>query len=281
MIADSILELVGKTPMLKLNNFMLKYKTYGNIIAKLESYNPMNSVKDRVALQMVEDAEKQGLINKNTTLIEATSGNTGIGLALVAAIKGYKLIICMPDSMSVERTQILKAFGAKIILTPSNEGMQGSILKSQELSKEIENSFVLKQFANDSVVKVHIINTGKEILDDIKGKVDIFVAGVGTGGTITGVGTILKVNNPDVKIVAVEPSGSPVISQGRKGPHKIQGIGAGFIPPVLNTDIINEVITVDDVDAASTTKELLTVEGLYLYIIRCSSICSTRDCKAT
>ena len=277
MLVNSILELIGKTPMLKLNNYMDKHKVQGNIIAKLENYNPMNSIKDRAALQMVEDAESQSLINKNTTLIEATSGNTGIGLALVAAIKNYRLIIVMPDSMSVERVNLLKAFGVEVVLTPSSEGMHGSIVKSKELAKEIDNSFLLKQFANDSVVKVHIINTGKEILDDTKGKVDILVSSVGTGGTITGVGTILKVHNPDIKIIAVEPSGSPTLSTGESGPHKIQGIGPGFVPPILNTDIIDEIITVDDINAASTTKELLTVEGLYVGISAGAAVFAAKE----
>ena len=277
MIANNILELIGKTPMLKLQNYMDKHKIDGNLIAKLECFNPMHSVKDRVGLQMIEDAEKDNLINKNTTIVEATSGNTGIGLALVAAVKGYSLIITMPDSMSVERIQILKAFGAEVILTPANEGMQGSITKAKELCKEIENSYMPKQFANDSNVKAHIVNTGKEILDDMKGKVDIFVAGVGTGGTITGIGTILKVHNENIKIVAVEPAGSPIISQGKKGPHKIQGIGAGFIPPILNTNLIDEVVTVEDISAASTAKELLTVEGIYVGISSGAAVFAARE----
>ncbi len=266
MIYNNILELVGKTPMLKLNKYMQKYGLKGNIIAKLENTNPMNSVKDRVALQMVNDAEDAGKINSETTLIEATSGNTGIGLALVAAIKGYKLIITMPDTMSVERIQILKAFGAEVILTPGSQGMKGSIQKAEELNKEIKNSVVMGQFVNPSVVKVHFLNTGQEILDDTNGNVDIFVAGVGTGGTLTGAAQKLKSHNNNIKIVAVEPEGSPMISKGEKGPHKIPGIGAGFIPDVLDTEIIDEVITVSDNDAAATTKELLTSEGLYVGI---------------
>ncbi|MEX1375984.1 MAG: cysteine synthase A [Eubacteriales bacterium] len=277
MLVNSILELIGKTPMLQLNNYMEKHKIHGNMIAKLENFNPMNSVKDRAALQMIEDAESQGLITKSTTLIEATSGNAGIGLALVAAIKNYRLIIVMPDSISIERVNMLKAFDVEVVLTPSSEGMHGSIVKSKELAKEIENSFLLKQFANDSVVKVHIINTGKEILDDTKGKVDILVATVGTGGTITGIGTILKVHNPDIKIIAVEPSGSPTLSKGESGPHKIQGIGPGFVPPVLNMDILDEIITVDDINAASTTKELLTTEGLYVGISSGAAVFAAKE----
>ena len=266
MIYNNVLELVGNTPMVKLNNYMKKYNLQGNIIAKLENTNPMNSVKDRVALQMINDAEKENKINSETTLIEATSGNTGIGLALVAAIKGYKLIITMPDTMSIERVQILKAFGAEVVLTPGSQGMKGSIQKAKELNKIIENSFVMSQFTNNSVVKVHFLNTGQEILNDTKGKVDIFVSGVGTGGTITGTAQRLKKYNKRIKIVAVEPAGSPMISKGERGPHKIPGIGAGFIPDVLDTSLIDEVITVDDSNAALTTKELLVTEGLYVGI---------------
>ena len=266
MIYNNVLELVGNTPMVKLNNYMKKYNLQGNIIAKLENTNPMNSVKDRVALQMINDAEKENKINSETTLIEATSGNTGIGLALVAAIKGYRLIITMPDTMSIERVQILKAFGAEVVLTPGSQGMKGSIQKAKELNKIIENSFVMSQFTNNSVVKVHFLNTGQEILNDTKGKVDIFVSGVGTGGTITGTAQRLKKYNKRIKIVAVEPAGSPMISKGERGPHKIPGIGAGFIPDVLDTSLIDEVITVDDSNAALTTKELLVTEGLYVGI---------------
>ena len=266
MIYNNVLELVGNTPMVKLNNYMKKYNLQGNIIAKLENTNPMNSVKDRVALQMINDAEKENKINSETTLIEATSGNTGIGLALVAAIKGYRLIITMPDTMSIERVQILKAFGAEVVLTPGSQGMKGSIQKAKELNKIIENSFVMSQFTNNSVVKVHFLNTGQEILNDTKGKVDIFVSGVGTGGTITGTAQRLKKYNKRIKIVAVEPAGSPMISKGERGPHKIAGIGAGFIPDILDTSIIDEVITVDDSNAALTTKELLVTEGLYVGI---------------
>jgi len=264
MIYNNILELVGKTPMVKLNKYMSKYNLGGNIIAKLENTNPMNSVKDRVALQMVVDAEEDGRINSSTTLIEATSGNTGIGLALVAAIKGYKLIITMPETMSIERVQILKAFGAEVVLTPGSEGMKGSIRRAEELNTEIENSVVMSQFTNQSVVKVHRINTGKEILNDLEGDVDILVAGVGTGGTLTGAGQALKAHNPAIKVIAVEPAGSPMISKGEKGPHKIPGIGAGFIPEVLDVNIIDEIITVSDADAAATAKELLVTEGLYV-----------------
>jgi len=264
MIYNNILELVGKTPMVQLNKYMSKYNLGGNIIAKLENTNPMNSVKDRVALQMVVDAEEDGRINSSTTLIEATSGNTGIGLALVAAIKGYKLIITMPETMSIERVQILKAFGAEVVLTPGSEGMKGSIRRAEELNAEIENSVVMSQFTNQSVVKVHRINTGKEILNDMEGDVDILVAGVGTGGTLTGASQALKAHNPAIKVIAVEPAGSPMISKGEKGPHKIPGIGAGFIPEVLDVNIIDEVITVSDADAAATAKELLVTEGLYV-----------------
>ncbi len=266
MIYNNVLELVGNTPMVKLNNYMKKYNLQGNIIAKLENTNPMNSVKDRVALQMINDAEKENKINSETTLIEATSGNTGIGLALVAAIKGYKLIITMPDTMTMESTQILKSYYAEGVITHVSLGMKGSIQKASELNKTIKNSFVMSQFTNNSVVKVHYLNTGQEILNDTKGVVDIFVSGVGTGGTLTGTAQRLKEQNENVKIVAVEPVGSPMISKGEKGPHKIAGIGAGFIPDILDTSIIDEVITVADSNAVLTTKELLVTEGLYVGI---------------
>ncbi len=263
MIVNNILELIGKTPMLRLNNFKNKYNLKGNVIAKLENYNPMHSVKDRIALQMIEDAEKKGLVNETSTIIEATSGNTGIGLALVAAIKKYRLIITMPDSMSIERVQILRALGAEVILTPASQGMSGSIEKANQLSQEMPNSFLTKQFENESNPQAHILHTGKEIYEDTDGNVDIFVAGVGTGGTLTGTATVLKKLKPDVRIVAVEPAGSPMISQHKKGSHKIQGIGAGFIPKVLNTDFIDETITVENENAFLTAKELLTLEGLF------------------
>ncbi|MBN2878503.1 MAG: cysteine synthase A [Clostridia bacterium] len=280
MIYNDILELVGKTPMVKLNRYMKKYNLSGNIIAKLENTNPMNSVKDRVALQMVLDAEEDGRINSSTTLIEATSGNTGIGLALVAAIKGYKLIITMPETMSIERVQILKAFGAEVVLTPGSEGMKGSIRRAEELNSEIANSVVMSQFTNQSVVKVHRINTGKEILNDLNGDVNILVAGVGTGGTITGTSQVLKEHNHDIKTIAVEPAGSPMISKGEKGPHKIPGIGAGFIPEVLDVNIIDEVITVSDADAAATAKELLVSEGLYVGVSAGAAVYAARQAAA-
>jgi len=280
MIYNDVLELVGKTPMVKLNKYIKKYNLGGNIIAKLENTNPMNSVKDRVALQMVVDAEEDGRINSNTTLIEATSGNTGIGLALVAAIKGYKLIITMPETMSIERVQILKAFGAEVVLTPGSEGMKGSIRRAEELTSEIENSVVMSQFTNQSVVKVHRINTGKEILNDLNGDVDILVAGVGTGGTLTGASQALKAHNPNIKTIAVEPAGSPMISKGEKGPHKIPGIGAGFIPEVLDVDMIDEVITVSDADAAATAKELLVTEGLYVGVSAGAAVYAAKQAAA-
>lgn len=277
MIANSILELIGNTPMLKLNNYMKKHRVEANILAKLEYLNPMGSVKDRVALMMIEDAEARGDINKDTVLVEATSGNTGIGLALVAAMKGYCLIIVMPDSMSTERVQILEAFGVEVVLTPSSEGMHGSIAKSKQIAKDTSNGYLLKQFANDSVVKTHIVHTGKEILDATKGKVDVLVCGVGTGGTLTGISTIFKVHNPDIITIAVEPAGSPILSEGTHGPHKIPGIGAGFIPPVLNIDNIDQVVTVDDISAITTTKELLLVEGLYVGISSGAAVFAARQ----
>ncbi len=262
MIFKDITETIGRTPLVEV------YKDeYGTrVLAKLEFFNPGGSVKDRVALSLINDAEKRGLINSDTTIIEPTSGNTGIGLALVCASKGYKLILAMPESMSEERRKILKAYGAEIVLTSAKEGMKGSISKAEELSLEIENSFIPQQFENSANPNAHRKSTALEIWDDTKGKVDVFVSAVGTGGTITGVSEVLKQKNKDIKIVAVEPEKSPVLSGGNPGSHKIQGIGAGFIPEILNTDIIDEVVTVSNEEAISTTRKIAISDGIFVGI---------------
>ena len=262
MIFKDITETIGRTPLVEV------YKDeYGTrVLAKLEFFNPGGSVKDRVALSLINDAENRGLINLDTTIIEPTSGNTGIGLALVCASKGYKLILAMPKSMSEERRKILKAYGAEIVLTPAKEGMKGSISKAEELSLEIENSFIPQQFENSANPNAHRKSTALEIWDDTKGKVDVFVSAVGTGGTITGVSEVLKQKNKDIKIVAVEPENSAVLSGGNPGSHKIQGIGAGFIPEILNTDIIDEVVIVSNEEAISTTTEIAISDGIFVGI---------------
>lgn len=261
-IYDNILELIGQTPMLRLNKYEKKNNLEASIVTKVEYFNPGGSVKDRIALAMIEEAEKQGLLNKDTLIIEPTSGNTGVGLALVAAAKGYRLILTMPDSMSMERRMILKAYGAELVLTPGAEGMKGAIAKAEELAKENKNSFIPQQFKNTANPKMHKKTTVEEILRDTEGNIDIFVAGVGTGGTITGIGEALKEKNPNVKIVAVEPNDSPVLSGGKPGPHKIQGIGAGFVPEILNTEILDEIVKVKNEEAFETMKELARTEGL-------------------
>lgn len=255
-------QLVGKTPLLELSNVEKAKELKTTILAKLEYLNPAGSVKDRIALQMLNDAEEAGLLNKDSVIIEPTSGNTGIGLASLAAAKGYRIIITMPESMSVERRQLMKAYGAELVLTPAGAGMKGAIAKAEELAKEIPNSYIPGQFVNPSNPKAHINTTGPEIWEDTDGKVDIFVAGVGTGGTITGVGEYLKSKNPDVKIIAVEPETSPVLSGGQAGPHKIQGIGAGFVPDVLNTTIYDEIIKVSNEDAFATGRFMGKTEGV-------------------
>ena len=266
-IIESSLELIGKTPILKLNNYAknagIKNAT---LLAKLEYLNPAGSVKDRIALAMIEDAEKKGVLKAGATIIEPTSGNTGIGLAAVAAAKGYKAILTLPDTMSVERRNLLKAYGAEIVLTEGAKGMKGAIAKAEELNKEIKGSVILGQFVNPANPKIHRETTGPEIWDQTDGKVDIFVAGVGTGGTLSGVGEFLKSKNPNVKVVAVEPATSPVLSKGTAGSHKIQGIGAGFVPETLNTKIYDEVIAIENEDAFTEGRRFAVSEGILVGI---------------
>ena len=259
-------ELIGKTPLLELSHIEDEYKLEANIIAKVEYFNPAGSVKDRIAKKMIDEAIKEGKINKDTVLIEPTSGNTGIGLASVAAAKGLKLIVTMPETMSVERRNIIKAYGAEIVLIEGAKCMKGAIEKANELAKEYPNSFIPGQFDNPNNPKVHFETTGPEIYEDTDGKVDIFVAGVGTGGTITGVGAYLKYKNKDIKVVAVEPESSPFLSEGKSGPHKIQGIGAGFVPKVLDTSIYDEIIRVSNEDAFATGKLIGKKEGILVGI---------------
>lgn len=266
-IKESAAELIGGTPILKLNNYSKKAGvTDAVILAKLEYLNPAGSVKDRIALSMIEDAEKTGVLKPGATIIEPTSGNTGIGLASVAAAKGYKAILTLPDTMSVERRNLLKAYGAELVLTEGAKGMKGAIAKAEELKETIEGAVILGQFDNAANPKVHRETTGPEIWEQTDGKVDIFVAGVGTGGTVTGVGEYLKSKNPDIKVVAVEPASSPVLSKGTPGAHKIQGIGAGFVPTVLNTKIYDEVITIENEDAFAEGKRFAVSEGVLVGI---------------
>ena len=266
-IKESALELIGGTPILKLNRYSKRAGIEGaTILGKLEYLNPAGSVKDRIALAMIEDAEKSGKLKPGATIIEPTSGNTGIGLAAVAAAKGYKAILTLPETMSVERRNLLKAYGAELVLTEGAKGMKGAIEKAEELQKEIEGSIILGQFVNPSNPAVHKATTGPEIWKQTEGKIDFFVAGVGTGGTVTGVGEYLKEQNPDIKIVAVEPATSPVLSKGVAGAHKIQGIGAGFVPEVLNTEIYDEVIAVENEDAFAEGRTLALAEGILVGI---------------
>ena len=265
-IYKSLTELIGKTPLLELSNYEKKNALDAAVLAKLEYFNPAGSVKDRIAKAMIDDAEKKGLLKQGSVIIEPTSGNTGIGLASVAAARGYRVILTMPETMSVERRKLLKAYGAELVLTDGAAGMKGAIAKAEELAKETPDSFIPGQFVNPANPAVHRATTGPEIWEDTDGKVDYFVAGIGTGGTITGVGEYLKSKNPDLKVIAVEPTGSPVLSEGKAGPHKIQGIGAGFVPDTLNTGVYDEIIKVDNEDAFSTGREVAKEEGLLVGI---------------
>ena len=261
-VYDSILDLVGKTPLVELKRIEEKEGLQAKLIAKVESFNPAGSVKDRIAKAMIEDAEAKGLLKEGSVIIEPTSGNTGIGLAAAATVKGYRMILTMPETMSVERRNIVKAYGAEVVLTDGTKGMKGAIEKADELAKEIPNSFIAGQFVNPANPETHKKTTGPEIWEDTDGAVDIFVAGVGTGGTITGTGEYLKEKKPDVKVVAVEPASSPVLSEGVSGPHKIQGIGAGFVPETLNTGIYDEIIKVENEDAFKTGRDLAAEEAI-------------------
>lgn len=265
-IYKGVSELIGKTPIIEAVNFEKAVEADATILAKLEYFNPAGSVKDRVALAMIEEAEKKGVLKKGATIIEPTSGNTGIGLAAVGVSKGYKVILTMPETMSIERRNLLKAYGAQIVLTEGAKGMTGAIKKADELKGEIENSVILGQFVNPANPATHFATTGPEIWEDTDGKVDIFIAGVGTGGTVTGVGQYLKSKNPDVKIVAVEPATSPVLSQGKSGPHKIQGIGAGFVPDVLDTKVYDEILPIENEDAFKTGNKFAKTEGILVGI---------------
>lgn len=265
-IYTSVDQLVGNTPLVELTKIEAKYNLKAKILAKLEYFNPAGSVKDRIAKAMIDDAEQKGLLNKDSVIIEPTSGNTGIGLASVATARGYRIIIVMPETMSVERRQLMKAYGAELVLTDGTKGMKGAIAKANELKEEIPNSFIPGQFVNPANPAAHFATTGPEIYEDTDGKVDVFVAGVGTGGTVTGVGKYLKSKNKDVKIVAVEPATSAVLSTGVAGAHKIQGIGAGFVPDVLDTKIYDEIITIENEEAFATGKELGKTEGVLVGI---------------
>mgnify|MGYP002558415844 FL=1 len=265
-IYEQITDLIGSTPLVKLKNYSANRGLEANVVGKVEFFNPAGSVKDRIAKAMLDDAEAKGLLNKDSVIIEPTSGNTGIGLAAVAASRGYKVVLTMPETMSVERRNLLKAYGAQLVLTEGAKGMKGAIAKAQELAAETPNSFIPSQFTNPANPAIHRATTGPEIWKDTDGKVDIFVAGVGTGGTVSGVGEYLKSQNPNVKVVAVEPAGSPVLSKGTPGPHKIQGIGAGFVPETLDTKIYDEIITVENDDAFATGRALAREDGMLVGI---------------
>lgn len=265
-IKKSITELIGCTPLLELTNFERNQEVEASIIAKLEYFNPAGSVKDRIAHAMVKDAEEKGLLTKGATIIEPTSGNTGIGLASVGSAKGYKVILTMPETMSIERRNLLKAYGAELVLTEGVLGMKGAIAKAEELKETIENSIILGQFENSANPSIHRDTTGPEIWEDTDGEIDIFVAGIGTGGTISGVGEYLKSKNPNIKVIAVEPASSPILSEGTAGPHKIQGIGAGFIPTTLNTSIYDEIIKVENEEAFDTGRAIAQSEGILVGI---------------
>ncbi len=276
-IKNGFLDLVGQTPLVRLNNLIKKEGLEADVLAKLEYLNPAGSVKDRIAKEMILDAMEKGLINENTTLIEPTSGNTGIGLSAVATSLNLKIIITMPETMSVERRNLMKAYGAELVLTPGSEGMKGAIAKAKELASQIENSFIPGQFENPANPQAHYKTTGPEIYSQTEGKVDIFVAGVGTGGTISGIGKYLKEQNPNVKVVAVEPASSPVLSTGKGGAHKIQGIGAGFVPDTLDTKIYDEIITVENEDAFASGKEVAKTEGILIGISSGAAIQATKE----
>lgn len=261
-IAHNLIDLLGNTPLLELSRTEKKERLKARIIVKLELFNPARSVKDRVGFAMLNDAERRGLINKDTTIIEPTSGNTGIGLALASAIRGYRLILTMPEAMSLERRKLLKALGAELVLTPAYEGMAGAIRKAQELAQEIGNAYIPQQFENKANAEIHRKTTAEEIWRDTDGKVDILVAGIGTGGTITGVGEVLKKYNPHIQVIAVEPDSSPVLSEGKPGPHKLQGIGAGFVPKVLNTTVYDEIIRIKDEEAYDRGRQLARTDGV-------------------
>ena len=265
-IYEQITDLIGSTPLVKLKNYSANRGLEANVVGKVEFFNPAGSVKDRIAKAMLDDAEAKGLLNKDSVIIEPTSGNTGIGLASVAASRGYKVILTMPETMSVERRNLLKAYGAQLVLTEGAKGMKGAIAKAQELAAETPNSFIPSQFTNPANPAIHRATTGPEIWKDTDGKVDIFVAGVGTGGTVSGVGEYLKSQNPNIKVVAVEPAGSPVLSKGTPGPHKIQGIGAGFVPETLDTKIYDEIIAVENDDAFATGRALAREDGMLVGI---------------
>ncbi len=265
-IYKTVSELIGKTPLMELTNFEKNRSINAKILAKLEFFNPAGSVKDRVAFNMISEAEKSGKLKKGSVIIEPTSGNTGIGLAAIGASKGYKTILTMPETMSIERRNLLKAYGAEIVLTDGKKGMAGAIEKAEELSREIKNSFIPGQFENPANPKAHLTSTGPEIFEDTEGKIDIFVAGVGTGGTLTGIGKYLKAKNPNIKIVAVEPYDSPLLSKGYTGSHGLQGIGANFVPEILATDIIDEIIAVKNEEAYKTGKAIATEEGILVGI---------------
>ena len=276
-IKNGFLDLVGQTPLVRLNNLIKKEGLEADVLAKLEYFNPAGSVKDRIAKEMILDAMEKGLINENTTLIEPTSGNTGIGLSAVATSLNLKIIITMPETMSVERRNLMKAYGAELVLTPGSEGMKGAIAKAKELASQIENSFIPGQFENPANPQAHYKTTGPEIYSQTEGKIDIFVAGVGTGGTISGIGKYLKEQNPNVKVVAVEPASSPVLSTGKGGAHKIQGIGAGFVPETLNTEIYDEIITVENEDAFASGKEVAKTEGILVGISSGAAIKAAKE----
>jgi cysteine synthase A len=265
-IAKQLTDLIGNTPLLELSNYNKNKGLKARVIAKLEYFNPAGSVKDRIALSMITDAEAKGILKPGATIIEPTSGNTGVGLAFVSAAKGYKLILTMPETMSVERRNLLKALGANLVLTPGTEGMKGAVAKAEALQKETPGAIILQQFENPANVAIHKQTTAKEVWDDTDGKVDIFVGGVGTGGTVSGVGEILKSRKPKVQIIAVEPADSPVLSGGKPGPHKIQGIGAGFVPKIYNPDVVDQIVQVTNDDAIRVARELAQQEGLLVGI---------------